>query len=215
MTQLAGDANSVDRRRLASERPSGAETRERIIRAATAQFKVAGYDGTTVSGIARASGVTTPALYWHFPSKEEIAFACIERNYDNLYTAVRAADNGTGATERLRSVVGTWVKCIIGDVEVTTGLNLQQLVSALSDEHQTLLRARDREFQAVILTILAEGVAEGCFKVQDPIVTAQVIITACEYSFVWLKPGRKRTVDYIANHLGELMVAMASNAEGD
>jgi len=41
------------------------------------------------------------------------------------------------------------------------------------------------------------------------------MITACDDAFVWLRPGRKRTVDYSADCYGELMVELASNAETD
>lgn len=43
-----------------------------------ALFSASGYDGTPVREIAEAIGVTTPALYYHFETKEEVLAACVE-----------------------------------------------------------------------------------------------------------------------------------------
>ena len=211
MTDRSDSRGRTGRGRAPTERSNGAETRERIIQAATTQLRMAGYEGTTVSAIARASGVTTPALYWHFPSKEEIAFACIERVYDEMYEALRAANQGPTAAERLSSVVAEWVRTVLADPDLATGLSSHQLLGALSEEHRQVLRNKDKEYQGLILGILSDGVAEGCFQVRDPLITANVIITACDYAFVWLRPGRKRSIGYITQRYGELMVALASN----
>lgn len=57
----------------------GAETRERILDAATELFSSQGYAGTGVSEIARRAGIEKAALYWHFRSKELLLAAVIER----------------------------------------------------------------------------------------------------------------------------------------
>jgi AcrR family transcriptional regulator len=48
---------------------SAQERREVIERAAADVFAQRGYHGTTMAQIARASGVTVPVIYDHFPSK--------------------------------------------------------------------------------------------------------------------------------------------------
>lgn len=58
---------------------SGAPTtRDRIAEWALHLFSQHGYEGTPVREIAEAVGVTTPALYYHFETKEEVLAACIE-----------------------------------------------------------------------------------------------------------------------------------------
>ncbi len=60
----------------------GAESRERIIEAATELFAERGYAGTGVDEIARRSGVVKSALYWHFGSKEGLLEVVMERVED-------------------------------------------------------------------------------------------------------------------------------------
>jgi AcrR family transcriptional regulator len=47
-------------------------TRERVTRAALQRFADGGYAATSLREIARSVGVTVPALYYHFASKEDL-----------------------------------------------------------------------------------------------------------------------------------------------
>ncbi len=69
------------------------ETRERIFQAALELFSGSGYDGTSVREIAEAAGISKPALYYYYGSKErlytEIIQSCFERARLALEPAVR------------------------------------------------------------------------------------------------------------------------------
>lgn len=54
------------------------QTRQRIVRAAAAEFAEHGYDGTSLHRIVRSAGVTMGALTFHFPSKSALADAVQE-----------------------------------------------------------------------------------------------------------------------------------------
>ena len=51
---------------------TGAETRERLLRAAADVFAEHGFDGTRVAAIAAAAGLSNGALYAHFASKADL-----------------------------------------------------------------------------------------------------------------------------------------------
>ncbi|MFF7457696.1 ScbR family autoregulator-binding transcription factor [Kitasatospora sp. NPDC008115] len=53
-------------------------TRQTVLRAAAEVFDERGYAGATMAEILERAGVTKGALYFHFPSKEELALAVIE-----------------------------------------------------------------------------------------------------------------------------------------
>lgn len=53
-------------------------TRERILDVAATLFITQGYDGTSLREIADEMGFTKAALYYHFPSKEDLLRALIE-----------------------------------------------------------------------------------------------------------------------------------------
>lgn len=51
---------------------------ERLLGIASEQFLTVGYAGTTMSHIAKLAGLTSPAVYWYFPSKDD-ALAAVHR----------------------------------------------------------------------------------------------------------------------------------------
>ena len=60
------------------------EVRKKIIEAAFSLFLDKGYHGTTMDEIAERLGVTKPALYQYFPSKEDLFAAVAERSRQEL-----------------------------------------------------------------------------------------------------------------------------------
>lgn len=54
------------------------DTRTRIIEVATRRFAERGYDATSLREIAEELGITKAAVYYHFPSKEDILAAVLE-----------------------------------------------------------------------------------------------------------------------------------------
>ncbi|WP_336856949.1 helix-turn-helix domain-containing protein [Sinomonas albida] len=68
--------------RRASGRPKGADSaarREEILDAAARIFSEEGYRGTSMSAIARACGLSQTGLLHHFPTKEHLLRAVMER----------------------------------------------------------------------------------------------------------------------------------------
>lgn len=56
---------------------NGAETRQRLLRAAADVFARRGYDGTRVADIAREAGLSNSALYAYFTSKAELLLGAL------------------------------------------------------------------------------------------------------------------------------------------
>ena len=62
-------------------------TRDAIIAGAAATFERHGYGLASINDIAAASAVTKGALYFHFPSKDDIARAVIARQHELSFTS--------------------------------------------------------------------------------------------------------------------------------
>lgn len=77
------------------------QTRQRIVRAAAAEFAEHGYDGTSLHRIVRSAGVTMGALTFHFPSKSALADAVQEAGT----TATRQVMLSAEAAPGLRGVL--------------------------------------------------------------------------------------------------------------
>jgi AcrR family transcriptional regulator len=75
---------------MASESASRPRTRDRILDAALDLFASEGFGGTTITAVERRVGLTagTGSFYRHFPSKEELLRAVVEREVTRCVTAI-------------------------------------------------------------------------------------------------------------------------------
>jgi AcrR family transcriptional regulator len=79
-----------------------AKTRSRLIRAAVQVFDKKGYDAASVREIVELAGVTKPALYYHFGSKEGLLKAILTegaREFEGVMA--QSVDRGGNTRERL------------------------------------------------------------------------------------------------------------------
>ena len=62
----------------------GTPTRERLLRAAVAACVESGYEGVTLSDIARRADVSTPAVYSHFSGKAALLVEAIKHELQEI-----------------------------------------------------------------------------------------------------------------------------------
>jgi AcrR family transcriptional regulator len=80
---------------------TGAETRERLLRAAAGVFAERGYDGTRETEISAAAGVSNGAMYAHFASKAELLVDALRTHGRRMLADVFAADPSQPVTDLL------------------------------------------------------------------------------------------------------------------
>ncbi|WP_119417754.1 TetR/AcrR family transcriptional regulator [Desertibaculum subflavum] len=81
-------------------------TRERILDAAFVCFARQGFAGTSMVDIAAAAQLSRTALYKHFPDKEDVFLAAVQRLNAGVLAAVTAAAQREGdLAERLAAVI--------------------------------------------------------------------------------------------------------------
>jgi AcrR family transcriptional regulator len=105
------EAATDHRRRTAR----GTRSRERILDAAMAAFGERGYDGASMSEVARSAGVTKSVIYDHFPSKADLHKALVEHQARALNAHVTAAVEaaaGEPAAKRLRAGVDAYFRFV-------------------------------------------------------------------------------------------------------
>lgn len=83
-------------------RRRGNRTKDRILAAALQQFRTNGYEATSVRSIADQLGVTTPALYYHFPNKEAILLGVVAPYFEDMADMVANLDGSDDPRALLR-----------------------------------------------------------------------------------------------------------------
>src|SRR5213594_715730 len=89
-----------------SQAISTKSTREGILDATDRLLGRLGYQKTTIDDLAREAGIARRTIYLHFPSKEEIFLASIDRVVERLLGELRGIASSGGAPElRLRRML--------------------------------------------------------------------------------------------------------------
>lgn len=138
--------------------------RTRLLNAAVRVFDRKGYEGASVREIAEQAGVTKPALYYHFGSKEGVLLAILRQ----------AEEQFRGAIERGAARAGSARSRIIALCEDIYGL-FEQNVPIARVAHAVFLGPPDglppfdvtvfeAQFRRAIVVIAADGVAAGEFR---------------------------------------------------
>lgn len=90
-----------------SPRTTGPETEERILNAAAECFSRRGYDATGVADLCTTAGVSKGAFYHHFPSKQAVFMALLNRWLGILDEQLLAVTQQTAsASEALKRIAG-------------------------------------------------------------------------------------------------------------
>ena len=81
------------------------DAKERVLQAAVRAFAAAGYAGTSVQDVLKATGLSKPTLYYYFGSKEGLFRAILDFAYDESFRRMQADTKGGGTcAERLASL---------------------------------------------------------------------------------------------------------------
>ena len=70
----------------------GAQSRETILDVATRLMSARGYEGTSISAIAKESGLPASSIYWHFSSKVGVLTAVMERGNARFHAEVASIE---------------------------------------------------------------------------------------------------------------------------
>lgn len=195
---------------------SAEETRAMIISEATALFAVRGYERTSLNAIAKNIGISAPALYYHFDSKDEILFATLETTLLNLRAMSAEAVATTDGTpsESLRAFVRAHVFHDVGNVDIMPMLNaglynVDNLIEGLPLAKRKRLTLLQREFLDRLRDILRAGQDEKSFRIDDITATAFAIIGIVDFAVYWFRAEGKLTVEQLADQYAELGLRMA------
>jgi AcrR family transcriptional regulator len=95
---VPSDPGAPTRRRGRPVNADGEETRERLLDAAATTCAETGFDGATMSEIARRAGVTPAAIYNYYESREDLLYAAGRRGLERV-TEVVPPGAGTDAAQ--------------------------------------------------------------------------------------------------------------------
>ena len=179
-------------------RYSSADRREQILEVATGLFAQQGFQGTTTKLIAEKSGVTEALIFRHFPGKEELYWAVIERKIQCAAPLERLLENLEAGGDDLEILSRVGFEVLERRAKDQT-LSRLLLYSAL-EEHELserFFRNYIANYFEVLARFVREGVSAGRFRSVDPLLAARGFVGMLVYHS-WIQElfGGKEVQDF-------------------
>jgi AcrR family transcriptional regulator len=155
-------------------RYSSADRREQILDVATGLFAQQGFQGTTTKLIAEKSGVTEALIFRHFPSKEELYWAVIQRKIDCAAPVERLQENLDAGGDDLEVLSRVAFEVLERRAKDQT-LSRLLLYSALEKHElsERFFRNYIANYFEVMARFVREGMSSGRFRKVDPLLAAR------------------------------------------
>lgn len=118
----------VDGKREVAQSPKGRARRERLLEVATRMFAREGSRGTSLARIAEEAGVSQAGLIYHFPTKEALLHAALDRRTasETSLDWEPGEEPGLAVVQQLTDAVEQWAKQpdLVGMLTVLVAENL-------------------------------------------------------------------------------------------
>jgi TetR/AcrR family transcriptional regulator, cholesterol catabolism regulator len=184
--------------RLLGRPPKQADQRGRILEAAARAIATDGYEQCSLAQVARELGLTRPALYHYFPTKQQIFTEIAITTAHGMATHVHAAiDSSLSNTAQLRALMVAYAEYFEAHywmVSATlTGSRYRERLEPGDREGFMVLRAACMEpFERT----LRRGMAGGELQSRDVSETLRFLFQLIDVTS-WFQPsGTKRAADF-------------------
>jgi AcrR family transcriptional regulator len=178
-----------------------------IVEAATELFAERGFAGTSLQDIADATGLTRPALYHYFSSKEDLLSRLVSAATEGPADELRGIrlQEGVSSVERLRAMASS-----VALLQARYPARFRLLIRSEADLPAGLAETYDsgrRRVLREVTALIEEGVRSSEFRAVDPRTAALGIIGLCNWVAWWHKPGSDADDQEIVAELASMAVA--------
>ena len=187
-------------------------TRQRIIRAAAEIYRECGYERAGMTDLARRLGMTAPALYWYFRSKEAILLAFLEHTIADLIRYVGSLVHATDPKQRLWEFMYAYALWQLQQQELSAAYErifaLGHLRNSLPEKQRQRVTSLEREFYGMCRDLIAA--VRGRRKPAAAVApVAFAMIGMVEHLISWYRLSGAMSVKQVAKLYADLAVAMA------
>lgn len=181
--------------------PKSARTRERILLAAAQVLSRKGYAGTRLSDIAEVAQVQAPAVYYYWPSREnlleEVVTVGQQATMEHVVASLDALPRDTSATDRIAQAVAAHLEVVLArsDFSQAAIRNAGQLPADIRERQLVGQRAYAEVWRALMDDAVARGEMPGDV---DTRAARMLVLGALNWAPEWWNPARNSLEEVIA-----------------
>ena len=182
-------------------------TRVRILDAAAATLSQRGYSGTRLSDVAEAARLQTPAIYYHFASREdlieEVMFVGMADMRSHLTGVLEALPDDTTSMQRVLAAVEAHLRheLLLSDYTTATIRNAGQVPAEL----RTRQAKEQTKYGEIWRDLVQVAQDDGVLRPElDPRLARQLVVGALNWAAEWWTP-RRGSIDALVQNAQDLV----------
>jgi AcrR family transcriptional regulator len=180
-----------------------AATRERILTTAADVFQQ-GYHATSLDDVAVRLGVTKPAIYHYFPSKEHLLSELYDRVVSLSVARLKAiARTDSPPVEKLEAMLRAHIGLVAEQLPLFTVFFREE--KNLPEAYRRQVLPKQRAYGRMMVDVYREGVRAGAFRDVDPVVATSALLAMGNWLYHWYRPDGRLSPKEIA----DIMVTLA------
>jgi AcrR family transcriptional regulator len=186
------------------------EKRQKILDAAARALAEYGYSEAKLSDIAQEAGTHAGALYYYFPSREDLVKEVMLTSLDRIAEFSEGLLKDRTHQSALDRVLA-FVRALIEHQAAQHDDNYLRAYLRNGDHVpeslRTLIKARRRQMRRTLTQLIGEAQAAGQISPEiDTVVVAQFIIGATNWMSLWYEPNGPASPDDIADTFADLLL---------
>lgn len=179
------------------------DRKTQIFAAAARVFATKGYGRASLQEVAEALGVTKPALYYYYRSKDELLFEITSFVMDRVAADLtEIAGSDRSPLEKLRALIGCYVRFFAAHPHELTIMSTE--VESLGPERRELIVERQREYLGVLRGIVRDLLAEHPGSTLDETSVAFALLGGMNWIFKWYDPAGRVSPERLADDFTHL-----------
>ncbi|GGT14940.1 TetR/AcrR family transcriptional regulator [Nonomuraea spiralis] len=170
----------------------------RIRTAAVRLFARHGYAATSIRDLARAVNLTNAGIYHHVPSKEALLADLMRAGHQGLIDSTGHVLAGAARPADRLALLITSLTAVHALSPLTTRVMDGELRSLTpgSPARTEVIALRDA-YESRWKSALADGVAEGVFRIADQKLTRLALMSMCTGTSEWYRPDGDSTLEQV------------------
>ncbi|MCA6113128.1 TetR/AcrR family transcriptional regulator [Bradyrhizobium cenepequi] len=162
-----------------------------VLKTAASAFNRRGFANTSMDDVASALGISKPALYQYFKSKQDILYECHLLAVQHGEAGVEEGQRTRGSgLDKLLAYVGRYMHGFFSDLGSCAVL---LDVYSLADKHRAEIQKRRDGVTDAVEGFIARGIKDGSIVERDAKLTALFIFGVLNWMLVWYRPSGPAT----------------------
>lgn len=164
------------------------EKRQVIAHAAAELIFQQGYNETSISQIARKTGIGKSTVYDYFSSKDEIIMFLLDEPLGEVRDRAEEIEPEVGTpAERLTRILEMHLDVLLRDKAFIFKLSFefQRLPMEVQARHET----KRQVYQELLRKLIDEGIEDGSFRPVDPDIAVKVLLSTLSSVILTVRPN--------------------------